>query len=196
VLPIPAAVTPGSYRLLLSLVRAADRQAVADEHGQVAVDLGQVEVQGREHHYEPAKPQHGQVAEFGAAVELAGYDLNDLVRAPGSPLEVTLYWHAVETPDRAYHTFVHLLDAEGHILAQHDGPPGSGGTELPTLGWLPGETLADTHLLVLPPAVDLPDGEYRLAVGLYEPITGQRLGEQVILDIRVPISAQYGCLCP
>jgi hypothetical protein len=194
-LPIPAAVAPGSYRLLLSLVRAADGQPVASERGRVAVDLGQIEVQGREHDYEPAKPQHGQVAEFGASVELVGYDLRDVIRAPGSPLEVTLYWHALETPDRAYHTFVHLLDAAGHILAQHDGPPGSGGAELPTLGWLPGETLVDTHLLVLPPAGGLPDGEYHLAVGLYEPVTGQRLGEQVILDTQVPVS-ENGCQCP
>ncbi|MFC2031653.1 hypothetical protein ACFLWA_13115, partial [Chloroflexota bacterium] len=62
-----------------------------------------------------------------------------------------------------------------------------------TLGWLPGEYLTDTHLLQLP--YDLPDGEYRLAVGLYDPETAQRLGARILLNTVVPVAATGGCNC-
>ena len=190
-LPIPATVPPGSYRLALSLIRA-DGSETETSHGQTAVELGQIEVEGREPSTEPTEPEHAQVARFSTSVELIGYDLREVVRAPGSPLEVTLHWHALETPDRNYHTFVHLLDANGDILAQDDGPPGRG--KIPVMGWLPGEFLIDERSLRLP--LDLVDGEYRLGVGFYDPITGVRLGERVILDTPIPVSAGEGCLCP
>jgi len=191
-LPLPATVPPGSYRLALSLIRAADGTVVKTGRGQTTVELGEVEVQGREHHYEPPQPANQQQADYGPAVALIGYDLRDVQRVPGSPLQLTLHWHARQTPERNYYAFVHLLDSEGHILAQHDGPPGNG--ELPTLGWLPGEYLTDGHRLQLP--FDLPDGEYRLGVGLYDPLTGLRLGERVLLDTPVRVDAAHGCACP
>jgi hypothetical protein len=116
-------------------------------------------------------------------VELLGYDLVEAVRAPGSPLEVTLHWHALETPDRNYHVFVHLLDAYGAIRAQDDGPPAEG--QAPTLGWLPGEYVRDPHRLELP--LDLPQGVVRLRVGLYDPVTQERPAEGIILDTPVEI---------
>jgi len=115
---------------------------------------------------------------------LAGYDLAESASAPGSPLEVTLYWHALQTPDKNYRVFVHLLDAQGQIVAQHDGTPGDG--NLPALGWLPGEYLADTHRLALP--TTLPVGEYRLLIGLYDPSTRQRLATPVTLDTPVIVT--------
>ena len=198
-LPIPATVPAGHYRLALSLVRAADGSPIGIEGRQAAVDLAEIEVQGREHQYWPTLLTHVQVARFGPSVELIGYDLREAVRAPGSPLEVTLHWHALQTPDKNYHAFVHLLDgstelaqvAEGHIVAQDDGVPGEG--ELPTLGWLPGEYLTDAHLLHIP--FDLADGDYHLGVGLYDPATGQRLGERLILNTSVPVQASGGCNC-
>jgi len=188
-LPVPAAMPAGRYRLALSLVRAADGSLVEIGPGQTSIDLAEIEVQGREHGYEAPAPEHVQVAQFGPAVELAGYDLTEIPARGAeagrdSPLEVTLYWHAQQTPDKNYRVFVHLLDAEGQIVAQHDGTPGDG--ELPALGWLPGEYVADTHRLALPSA--LPAGAYRLLVGLYDPVTRQRLGEPVLLDTPVAVS--------
>jgi hypothetical protein len=182
-LPIPAAVPPGSYRVALSLIRAADGQPVEVERGRSALELAEVEVQGREHRFEPTTPAHSQVAHFGTSVELIGYDLPEAVHTSDSPLEITLHWHALETPDRDYHTFVHLLDTSDAIVAQDDGPPAGG--EAPTLGWLPGEYVTDTHRLPLP--AGLPNGEYRLEVGLYDPTTGARLGEPAILDTRAVV---------
>jgi hypothetical protein len=190
-LPIPATVPSGRYRLALSLVRAADGVLVETAGGQTALDLAEVEVLAREHNFSPTFPTHPQSARLGSSVELTGFDLREAIRAPGSPLEVTLHWHALETPDRNYHSFVHLLDADGAIVVQHDGPPSAG--KRPTLGWLPGEYLTDPHPLQLP--ADLPDGTYRLGVGLYDPATGRRLGERILLDMPVPVRASGGCKC-
>jgi hypothetical protein len=190
-LPIPATVPPGQYDLTISLVRAADGQYVPYEPGQTALELAPVVIESREHHFWPLFPAHAQRAEFGSSVELTGYDMREVTRAPGSPLEVTLYWHALQTPDRNYHTFVHLLSDAGEIITQHDGRPGDG--QLPTLGWLPSEYLTDTHLLQLP--FDLADGDYRLEVGFYDQASGIRLGEPVILDKPVPVRSHDGCHC-
>ncbi len=178
-LPIPAAVPPGRYRLTLSLVRAADGRPVEPKGGDASLFLTEVEVRDRARNYRPPTPRHAQQATFGPGVALIGYDLDPDPPRPDAPyLAVTLYWHALTTPDRNYFAFVHLLDAEGRIVAQHDGTPGEGA--YPTLGWLPGEYLTDRHLIPLPP--DLPPGTYRLAVGLYDPTNGQRLGERVVLN--------------
>lgn len=182
-LHIPAAVPPGRYRLALSLMRAAGGQPVEPERGPVAVDLGHIEVEGRERDYVPPVPQHEQVTPMGPNVELAGYDLDTASPAPGSTLDVTLYWHALDTPAHDYHAFVHLLDGDGNIVAQHDSVPGGGG--LPTLGWLPGEYLIDRHVLALP--ADLPPGEYRLAAGLYRPVTWQRPADPIPLGTPITV---------
>ncbi|MGQ9600143.1 MAG: glycosyltransferase family 39 protein [Anaerolineae bacterium] len=181
--PIPAAAAAGSYRLVLRLIRAADGQPVEWERGQTSMELGAIEVTGRAHRYEPTTPQYFQWGKLGSPVELIGYDLSETDPVPGSTVEVRLHWHAVQTPDRNYWAFVHLLDADGAIVAQHDGPPGQG--DLPTLGWLPGEYLTDPHELFLPS--DLPQGEYRLEAGLYDPSTQQRLGEPIRLETRVRV---------
>lgn len=188
---LPATVPAGSHPdVALSLIRASDGLALEFEPGETVLKLATIEVVGREHNYTPTMPQHLQLAHFGPSVELTGYDLQSFDFAQDRPptansqLPVTLHWHALATPDKNYHTFVHLLDAEGNIVAQADGPPGNGA--YPTLGWLPGEYLTDTHVLQLPP--DLPPGAYRLGVGLYDPQTNARLGERVLLDQPLQIS--------
>ncbi|HSJ58910.1 MAG TPA: glycosyltransferase family 39 protein [Anaerolineae bacterium] len=182
VLRVPAAVEPGEYDLTAGLVRAADGQPVGDE-GESGVLLGTVVVEGRDRVYTPPQPAHAQRAPAGEQVELVGYDLPGLPARPGGALHVVLYWHAVQTPDHHYHTFVHLLDAEGEIVAQADGVPGEG--ELPTLGWLPDEYVADPHAVLLP--ADLLPGTYRFSVGLYEPVSGYRPGEPIVLNTPVVI---------
>ncbi|RME74288.1 MAG: glycosyl transferase, partial [Chloroflexi bacterium] len=68
--------------------------------------------------------------------------------------------------------FVHLLDSEGRLVAQHDAAPWWE-APIPTSTWRPGEQLLDRHPLNLPP--DLPPGEYQLRVGVYYWETLERL---------------------
>jgi hypothetical protein len=59
--------------------------------------------------------------------------------------------------------FVHLLDADGRLVAQHDGPPMEG--RYPATAWLPGDVVPDVHRITLGP--DTPAGTYQLQVGMY-----------------------------
>jgi len=82
----------------------------------------------------------------------------------GDLLPVEVDWRADRTPERDLTFFVHLLDAAGEIVAQTDRRPFEG--RFPTPAWLPGEALADTYTVPLPP--ELPAGDYRLRVGFYD----------------------------
>jgi len=83
-------------------------------------------------------------------------------------LDLTLFWRAERPLLANLSVFLHLVTAEGRLVAQSDGPPDGGRRPLPS--WLVGEVVADRHLLT----VSLPPGEYRLLAGLYDPVSGQR----------------------
>jgi hypothetical protein len=79
-------------------------------------------------------------------IELAAYG----IAATGDDLYLALDWHAAEPVLADYRWFVHLLDAEGQIIAQQDRAPGGG--YAPTVTWSPGETVTDR--LYFPAAAD------------------------------------------
>jgi hypothetical protein len=103
----------------------------------------------------------------GTAFELVGYD----VRPDGPELRVTLYWRALARPDFDYSAFVHLIDRDGHIVAQQDHAPGEA-RGYPPRDWVVGDLLRDEHVLTAP---GLRLEEYRLRVGLYNWQTGRQL---------------------
>jgi hypothetical protein len=94
---------------------------------------------------------------------LIGYDLEPSIPAPGEELRVRLYWQVQKKLGEVYHSYVHLVDEEGDVLAQSDHQPG--GDYHPTSLWQPGETLLDEHTLAVP--TDTPPGAYRLVAGMY-----------------------------
>jgi hypothetical protein len=103
--------------------------------------------------------------------------------APGSDLNLTLYWMAYPTPYQSYRVFVHLQAADGTIVAQSDGVPAN--WSRPTTGWLPGEYVADARSLHLAP--DLAPGTYTLTAGMYRADTGERLTTSEFPDGQVPL---------
>jgi hypothetical protein len=109
-------------------------------------------------------PSHPRADLFGGQVKLLGYDL--------TTEGITLYWQALTPLDTSYAVFVHALDPGGQVVAPADALPANG--TRPTTGWLPGEVVADTHALAL-------GGAVKLEVGLYNPQTGERLGQAVML---------------
>jgi len=84
-------------------------------------------------------------------------------------LHLTLFWRAEAEMDTNYTVFAQLLNPDGQVVAQQDSQPLAGAA--PTTTWLPGEILADTYTLPLPPGGQT----YRLITGLYNAATGQRL---------------------
>ncbi|MBN1219513.1 MAG: hypothetical protein JXM69_11330 [Anaerolineae bacterium] len=103
------------------------------------------------------------VARFGPDITLWQTDFSD-----GN---LVLIWQAAQPLAQNYVIFVHLLDAEGKLLAQADGVPYAGLYPLPH--WRPGQVITDTRSL----AALLPDdGQFEaIAIGIYNPATGERL---------------------
>jgi len=89
-------------------------------------------------------------------------------------VRVTLYWEATAVPAEDYTVFVHLLDGSGSLRGQGDGPPVGG--DYATSLWVPGEVIADEHVVTI--HADAPPGDYSLAAGLYRLADGVRLPVQ------------------
>lgn len=108
--------------------------------------------------------------------QLVGYTAEGDLR-PGGTLHWTLVWHATQTPveDVYYHWFNHLLDEQGQLRAQHDGP------SLLPAAWRAGDTILNWFTLSIP--ADAPAGTYTMRVGMYamQPGTGTFLGNVQVL---------------
>ncbi|MBN1639707.1 MAG: CotH kinase family protein [Anaerolineae bacterium] len=109
--------------------------------------------------------------ELGDAIRLLGYEVVTSTLAPGDDLELVLYWQAMANVEHDYSVFVHVLDQGGRLVAQGDSMPR--GNVYPTGHWQVGPLVDDPRSIALP--LDLPPGEYRVVVGMYDLDTGERL---------------------
>ena len=107
------------------------------------------------------KPQPVE-ATFGDRIRLVSFAAAESLTS-GQPLDVRLYWKALQPLEEDYIVFLHLLDSGGTLVASHDGPPRD--RESPTSTWLPGDIVPDVHLVELEP--NTPEGTYQLWVGIY-----------------------------
>jgi hypothetical protein len=188
----PATLADGRYQLIAGLFRASDKARLHTPAGADYVSLGTVTVAGRSHDMRPARPQHPADVRLGPFARLVGYDLELPAESlkPGGFFPLTLYWQATGTTDRGFTVFVHLLDEAGDTRGYGDSEPGQG--RFPTASWLPGEYLTDRHVVGIVP--DAVAGRYRLAIGLYDPTTGERLrtpdgADRVVLEEDLQLSA-------
>ncbi|MDJ0752401.1 MAG: hypothetical protein QNJ45_02705 [Ardenticatenaceae bacterium] len=109
--------------------------------------------------------------QLAETVLLTGYTLSETAVPPGEPVTLMLVWEVLNAPEDDYTVFLQLLDGQGEIAAQFDGPP-LGGT-LPTGLWRAGDLVPDERVLALP--ADLPAGTYTLVSGWYRPDDFYRL---------------------
>ena len=166
---LPADAPDGRHRLHLIAETASGSIPL--------LHLGEIELRAHPHNFRAPQPAFTQQVELGSVARLLGYDLPTVAYARQAR-EIVLYWQALGEMERSYTRFVHLLTAGDQIVAQCDGVPGAG--TLPTTSWISGEVLTDSVQLTLPS--DLPPGHYRLAVGLYDPLTWQRLADPEGMD--------------
>lgn len=103
---------------------------------------------------------------FGNTIHLISY----AVRVEGRLVNLALNWKALAPVEGSYKVFVHVRDEGGKIVTQNDQFPGGGFR--PTDHWTVGESVRDLHGLLLP-APDL--SGFRLHVGVYDPVSGERL---------------------
>ena len=97
--------------------------------------------------------------------ELLGVGLEGKALQSGDELAVKLLWRPLRATDSYGKVFVHLIDGNDQLVAQHDGQPVSGA--YPIAIWQPGTVVMDEHILQLDQ--DLTSGPYRLEVGIYDP---------------------------
>jgi len=90
-------------------------------------------------------------------------------RSPDSAPRLILYWQTTTAIPTNYTVFIHLRAPDGFIRAQADGPPVNG--HYPPRVWPPYQVIQDVH-----PLPSIEDSQIdHLALGLYDPETGERL---------------------
>ncbi|MEZ4516247.1 MAG: hypothetical protein R3C44_05190 [Chloroflexota bacterium] len=109
---------------------------------------------------------------FGETATLVGFTVDDGPVTAADSIPLTLVWQSLSDDiGTDYIVFVHLVDAQGQLLGQHDGVPGDG--RRPTSDWLAGDYIVDPHTLTFrDPGYE---GPAYIMVGLYDPSTGGRL---------------------
>jgi hypothetical protein len=155
-LRLPATLADGRHRFRL----------------QDGVDLGNLDIRAPERFFDRPPEATAVTAVLNRADGEEQATLSHYLPGPISDnvMALTLFWQTSTGMSESYHIFVHLVDERGQLLAQSDGVPA--GWLRPTTGWIPGEYVADNHLLTLP--APLPAGPLTLRVGVYDPVSGRR----------------------
>lgn len=113
---------------------------------------------------------------FADNLRLLGYDLGEIDPA-GRAIPLTLYWQADGPLAQRYKVFTHLLgevynaDQGNFLWGQQDNEPVD--NTRPTTLWRVGEVIVDRYRIPIAP--NAPPGLYQIEIGLYNPVTGERL---------------------
>ena len=109
------------------------------------------------------------LAEFAAGLHLNSAAID---QPEANEAIVTLTWqkNGKGTQETSPVVFVHVYDGTGQLVAQDDGVPGSG--FVPIQWWDDQDAVIDTHFITLPEGLE--PGYYDVAVGLYNPVSGER----------------------
>lgn len=159
-LNIPSATPSGAYWLEFGAYTVGGRRLQTSQ-GEDRLLLGPVSIA-------PANsPGTVPTAMLGDSVGL----MAPTVTRAGTTLDVHLRWLPRRSLTQDYSVFLHVLDANGKLVAQSDGPPDGG--QWPTRYWLAGVPVEDSRAVTLP--ANLPAGRYAVAAGLYRLDTGERL---------------------
>jgi hypothetical protein len=165
-LQMPPMARSGFYVLNMRLVDEATGDYTSDR-----VILGKLEFVERARSFKTPEVQYRVGINLGNVVQLIGYDLQQDQVAAGDAFPLTLYWRALDEMGTSYTVFIHVVGPDGVIRGQWDSRPGSG--NLPTTGWVKDEVITDQYLV--PMDEDAPPWQYTIVVGMYDPMTNQRL---------------------
>ena len=121
---------------------------------------------------------------FGGQIDLVGQEWTRGIGQDNN-LYLTLYWQAGDRMSRDYTVFVHVLDAQGRVIAQDDQRLVTR-QGMPTSAWKEGWGTHTLHQLTLPPDVQL--DQVRILLGLYDvqnmervPLRGDESGENAVV---------------
>lgn len=174
--PLPTTLAPGRYELRLGLFRRVDGElidalpiySISMADSQTHAPLTAIKIPVAPPPAEELRAAKSLQLRVGDSFALTHYALD--VDRPAARVRVTLYWQCRARAKTDYTVFVHLLDAAGNIVAQRDAPPRAG--TYPTSIWDVGEIIPDEYTLPIPADAR---GPFSLAIGMYAPLTQQRL---------------------
>lgn len=160
-LDVPGSLPPGDYALTLRLL---------SENGDFVGEpymAGRVTITERDRTFDVPALDTALDVSFGGQIRLWGYSVSQQEGA----LDLAVAWGALVDPAFDYKYFVHLFDPTNErIIAQADAMPRA--YTYPTSQWSAGEVVEETISLEVDSA---PPGQYRIALGWYDPATGNRL---------------------
>lgn len=105
-------------------------------------------------------PMNSAEINFGDQIELIESGINKTEFLAGDVIQTAFTWRASQPLASRYKLFIHLLDANGQLVAQNDSEPNP-----MTIDWQ-AQAIGTQHGLLIPP--DLPEGSYRLTIGWYD----------------------------
>ncbi len=126
----------------------------------------------------PISPSVSLPLHFGQQLDLIGYEVRKSIVQAGRNIRLTTYWRAQDRGLEPLSFFVHVLNPQGRIAAQWDGYTYS------PYYVQSGDIIVQVHFIPIP--ADLAAGIYRLELGLYHALSGERVpvmvDGQVIAD--------------
>ncbi|MCD6291558.1 MAG: DUF2029 domain-containing protein [Anaerolineae bacterium] len=130
---------------------------------------------------------------LGGGYRLIGAHIDPPIAMPGQKITLMLYWMRVGRAEGNYTVFTHLLTPEGTLAAGRDNPPVNG--TMPTDTWPERTLIVDRYRLRVP--WNARSGLYPIEIGMYDPVTGQRLpatdanghpsGDRILLPQRLRV---------
>lgn len=157
---------PRAYSILVSLFDfdSGALPVVDANNNTVYPIITRVRVAPRAAASAPPQP-HSIVGDFAGLVSA------QLDAPTADRISVSLRWVALARTNVDAKVFMHVLDASGKVIAQHDHQPDNGW--FPTPYWETGDVVDDMFDIVLPAGTSLGELQYR--VGIYDAQTLQRL---------------------
>lgn len=159
---LPYIVPPGEYDIVLKLVNQETDQVQGNR-----LILPSLIVQSDVCDNTTLTEAKDLNATFGNEIRLLEYTLTQ----SEDGLDFIFYWRPDHHPIQDYKIFIHIFDpSTGMLVAQSDYMPRS--WTYPTSYWWPGEIVEDEVTVTLEA---VPPGNYGIAVGMYNPLSGERL---------------------
>ena len=151
--PIPG-TPPGTYIVQLTLFDEETLAPVPLNNGQLALDLGTVQIEAPQTPTE-LTPQYN-LNHVWPDVVLEGASLDRATAAPGDPFHLNLYWQVQNKPEDAFIKLSLVDEADTPVFTQELLPSHS---DFPTSAWQAGDKWLGQHPFRLP--VNLASGTYQ-----------------------------------
>lgn len=150
----------GYHRFYVTGNLDSGQYTVAVQLSDTVVPIAEMQVTVPKRDYEVPNFENASDARWQNGIELLGYEQ--------TRDSISLYWQSDEVMNDNLRLFVQVLDEENRVLFVDDSIPVN--WTRPTTGWDVAEVITTQHDFG-----ELPEGDYNLLIGWYNPLTGNRI---------------------